>query len=104
MSPGRTPATKNQRDRSGTRDRFKLELRRSAGPGLLYVLLVIGGLATAADHISQQTGTKPWDSYKVYRTSFTHVKGVIPGSASLRIAGVEVGTVTGASLVGGHPV
>ena len=104
MSPGPTPATKTQRDRSGTRDRFKLELRRSAGPGLLYLLLVIGGLATAADIISNLTGTKPWDSYKVYRASFTDVKGVIPGSTSLRIAGVEVGTVTGANLVGGHPV
>jgi virulence factor Mce-like protein len=104
MSPGPTPATKTQRDRSGTRDRFKLELRRSAGPGLLYVLLLIGGLATAADIISNLTGTKPWDSYNVYRASFTDVKGVIPGSTSLRIAGVEVGTVTGANLVGAHPV
>jgi virulence factor Mce-like protein len=99
-----TPATKTRHDRSGTRDRLKLELKRAAGPGLLYALLVIAGLGTAADIISNLTGTKPWVSYKIYRASFTDVKGIIPGSTSLRIAGVEVGTVTGASLLDGHPV
>jgi virulence factor Mce-like protein len=99
-----TPATKTRHEGSGTRDRLKLELRRAAGPGLLYILLVIAGLATAADIIGNLTGTKPWVSYKVYRASFSDVKGVIPGSTSLRIAGVDVGTVTGAKLVGGRPV
>ncbi|HWF53908.1 MAG TPA: MlaD family protein [Solirubrobacteraceae bacterium] len=101
MSP---KATRRPKQSSATRDRLKLELKRAAGPGLLYVVLVIAGLATAADIISNLTGTKPWESYKVYRAAFTDVKGVIPGSTSLRIAGVEVGTVTGATLVDGRPV
>jgi ABC-type transporter Mla subunit MlaD len=89
---------------SAARDRLKLELRRSAGPGLLYVLLVIAGLLVAADIISNLSGTKPWDSYTQYRVAFTDVKGVLPGSTTLRIAGVDVGTVTGAGLVDGRPV
>jgi virulence factor Mce-like protein len=97
-------ATRRSRSSSATRDRIKLELKRAAGPGLLYVVLVIAGIATAADIISNLTGTKPWNSYAQYRAAFTDVKGVIPGSTSLRIAGVEVGTVTGANLVDGRPV
>jgi phospholipid/cholesterol/gamma-HCH transport system substrate-binding protein len=96
-------APKKQHD-SATRDRLKLELKRAAAPGLLYILLVIAGIATAADIVGNLTGTKPWDSSGVYRASFTDVKGIIPGSTSLRIAGVNVGTVTGANLVNGHPV
>jgi ABC-type transporter Mla subunit MlaD len=90
--------------RSGARDRLKLELKRAAGPSLLYVLLIIAGLLTAADIISNLAGTKPWNSYTRYRVAFTDVKGVIPGSTTLRIAGVEVGTVTASQLVNGRPV
>jgi ABC-type transporter Mla subunit MlaD len=89
---------------SATRDRLKLEIKRAAGPGLLYVLLIIAGVLTAADIISNLAGTKPWNSYAKYRVAFANVKGVIPGSATLRIAGVEVGTVTGSEVVGGRPV
>jgi ABC-type transporter Mla subunit MlaD len=90
--------------RSGTRDRLKLELKRAAGPGLLYVLLIIAGLLTAADILSNLAGTKPWKSYTKYRVAFSNAKGVIPGSTTLRIAGVDVGTVTGTELVNGRPV
>jgi ABC-type transporter Mla subunit MlaD len=90
--------------RSATRDRLKLELKRAAGPGLLYGLLIIAGLLTAADIISNLAGTKPWNSYTKYRVAFTDVKGVIPGSTTLRIAGVDVGTITGSGLAGGRPV
>jgi virulence factor Mce-like protein len=99
-----TPATGSRRQGSGTRDRLKLELRRAARPGLLYLLLVIAGVATAADIVSNLTGTKAWVSYKQYRAAFSDVKGVIPGSTPLRIAGVDVGTVTGAKLIAGRPV
>jgi ABC-type transporter Mla subunit MlaD len=68
------------------------------------MLLIIAGLGTAADIISNLAGTKPWNSYAKYRVAFANVKGVIPGSATLRIAGVEVGTVTGSELVGSRPV
>jgi virulence factor Mce-like protein len=89
---------------SAARDRIKLELKRAAGPGLLYVLLVIAGLLVAADIISNLAGTKPWDSYTKYRVAFTDAKGIIPGSTTVRIAGVNVGTVTGSQLVDGRPV
>jgi ABC-type transporter Mla subunit MlaD len=89
---------------SATRDRLKLEIKRAAGPGLLYVLLIIAGLLTAADIISNLAGIKPWKSYAKYRVAFADVKGVIPGSTTLRLAGVEVGTVTGSKLVNGRPV
>lgn len=90
--------------RSATRDRLKLEIKRAAGPGLLYVLLIVAGLLTAADIIGNLAGTKPWNSYSKYRVAFANVKGVIPGSTTLRIAGVEVGTVTGAVVAGDRPV
>jgi phospholipid/cholesterol/gamma-HCH transport system substrate-binding protein len=89
---------------SATRDRLKLELKRAAGPGLLYVLLIVAGLLTAADIISNLAGVKPWRSYTKYQVAFADVKGVIPGSTTLRLAGVEVGTVTGAKLENGRPV
>ena len=66
-----SPATSKQEAHSATRDRLKLELKRAAAPGLLYVLLVIAGIAVAADIIGNLTGTKPWNSYTVYRASFT---------------------------------
>jgi ABC-type transporter Mla subunit MlaD len=90
--------------RSATRDRLKLELKRASGPGLLYVLLIIAGLLVAADIVSNLSGTKPWQSYAKYQVAFTDVKGVLPGSTTLRIAGVDVGTVTGSQLVDGRPV
>lgn len=89
---------------SAARDRLKLELKRAAGPGVLYILLVIGGLLVGAYIISNLTGTKPWDSYATYRVAFTDVKGVQAGSTPVRIAGVNVGTVTGDKLVDGRPV
>ena len=90
--------------RSATRDRLKLEVKRAAGPGLLYVLLIIAGLLTAADIIGNLAGTKPWNSYSKYRVAFANVKGVIPGSTTLRIAGVDAGTVTGSEVAGRRPV
>ena len=89
---------------SATRDRLKLEIKRAAGPGLLYVLLVIGGLLTAADIIGNLSGAKPWISYTPYRVAFTDVKGVQPGTTPLRLAGVEVGNISAASIHGGRPV
>jgi ABC-type transporter Mla subunit MlaD len=89
---------------SATSDRLKLELKRAARPGLLYVLLVIAGLLIGANIVGNLAGTKPWDSYTTYRVAFSDVKGVIPGSTTLRIAGVNVGTITGSELVSGRPV
>lgn len=90
--------------RSATRDRLKLELKRASGPALLYVLLAVAGLLTAADIISNLAGTKPWDSYAKYKVAFTDVQGVLPGSTTLRIAGINVGTITGSQIINGRAV
>ena len=57
---------------------------------LLYLLLIIGGLLVAADILGNLSGSKPWISYTKYRVAFADVKGVIPGSTTVRIAGVDV--------------
>src|SRR5581483_2440718 len=46
----------------------------------------------------------PWDSYTTYQAAFTNVKGVQAGSTSVRLAGVEVGSVASARIVNGRPV
>ncbi len=95
-------ATSRQRRRAD-RDRFALEMKRASGPFFLYVLLVIGGMLTAADIISHLTGTKPWDAYTQYQVAFSDVKGVA-SATSLREAGIEVGDVAGSRIVGNHAV
>ena len=85
-------------------DRIKLELKRSAGPFFLYVLLCIAGLLTAADIIKNLAGNKPWISYTSYRAAFTDAKNVVPGEVELKIAGVNVGSIAGSQLVRGQPV
>ena len=89
---------------SAGRDRLKLELKRSAAPFFLFVLLCVAGLLTAADIINSLAGNKPWKSYTSYRAAFTDVKNVIPGDVPLKIAGVTVGSIASSQLVGGQPV
>jgi ABC-type transporter Mla subunit MlaD len=90
--------------RSAGRDRLKLELKRSAAPFFLYVLLGVAGLLTAADIINSLAGNKPWIGYTAYRAAFTDVKNVIPGDVELKIAGVKVGSIANSQLVNGQPV
>jgi virulence factor Mce-like protein len=85
-------------------DRLKLELKRAAGPGLLYILLVMAGLATGADIIRNLAGDKPWISYKSYKIAFSDVKGVVPGRVELRLAGVKAGSITNSQIVNGQAV
>ena len=88
---------------SGSTDRMKLELKRSAAPFFLYVLLCIVGLLTAADIVKNLAGNKPWISYSSYRAAFTDAKNVIPGEVALKIAGVNVGSIADSRLVNGEP-
>jgi len=90
--------------RSASRDRVKLELKRSAAPFFLYVLLCVVGVVVAADIVNDLAGNKPWISYTPYRVAFTDVKGVIPGDVELKIAGVDVGSIANSELVNGQPV
>jgi ABC-type transporter Mla subunit MlaD len=83
---------------------MKLELKRSAGPFFLFVVLCVAGLLTAADIIKNLAGNKPWISYSSYRVTVTDAKNVIPGEVELKIAGVDVGSIAGSQLVHGEPV
>jgi virulence factor Mce-like protein len=85
-------------------DRLRLEVKRASGPFLLYALLVIAGLATAADIVRNLAGDKPWIDYKAYRVAFTDTKGVVPGRAELRLAGVKAGSIKKSELVNGKAV
>jgi ABC-type transporter Mla subunit MlaD len=90
--------------RSASRDRLKLELKRASGPFLLFVLLCVAGLLTAADIIRNLAADKPWIDYASYRIAFTDVKNVVPGQVELRLAGVKVGSIASSRLVAGKPV
>ena len=90
--------------RSAGTDRLKLELKRSAAPFFLFVLLCIAGIATGVDIVNDLAGNKPWISYTPYRAAFTDAKNVIPGDVELKIAGVDVGSIAKSELVNGRPV
>jgi ABC-type transporter Mla subunit MlaD len=85
-------------------DRLRLEVKRASGPFLLFALLVIVGLATAADIMRNLAGDKPWVGYKPYRVAFRDTKGVVPSRAELRLAGVKAGSIKKSQLVNGQAV
>ncbi|MCK9250610.1 MAG: MlaD family protein [Solirubrobacteraceae bacterium] len=93
----------NDADRAGF-DRIALELKRSAKPALLFLLLIVGGIATAAYVVKNLAGDKPWVDYVQYKVRFDNVEGVVPGRHELRIAGVKAGSIKGSELVDGKPV
>lgn len=88
----------------GNLDRVKLELRRSIGPAVLFVLLVVGGVLTAANIIRNLAGDKPWVDYRQYQVAVENAKGVTPGRVELRIAGVKAGSIKQARVIDGRPV
>jgi virulence factor Mce-like protein len=90
--------------RSAGRDRVMLELRRSTGPGILFLLLIVAGVFTAVFIVRNLAGDKPWVSYATYKVGFDNVKGIVPGRVELRIAGVKAGSVANTELVKGQAV
>ncbi|MGE4425242.1 MAG: MlaD family protein [Solirubrobacteraceae bacterium] len=93
----------NDGERAGF-DRIALELKRSAKPAMLFLLLIAGGIATAAYVVKNLAGDKPWVEYVQYKARFDNVEGVVPGRHELRIAGVKAGSIKGSELVDGKPV
>ena len=85
-------------------DRFKLEVRRSLRPFLLYVLLAFSGLVAFLVIAHNLTFQRPWTPYRTLRADFSDVKGIVPGKHQVRISGVEAGVVSKSEIVGGHPV
>ncbi|WP_026909853.1 MlaD family protein [Patulibacter minatonensis] len=92
------------RSSSAGRDRIILELKRAAGPTLLFVLLIFAGIFAAVQVVTNLAGDKPWVSYKPYKVGFESVKGITPGRVELRIAGVKAGSVKDTELKDGRAV
>ncbi|MEV4423288.1 MlaD family protein [Patulibacter sp. NPDC049589] len=90
--------------RSAGRDRLILELRRSVGPAILFLLLILAGVFAGVTVIRNLAGDKPWVSYASYKVGFDNVKGVVPGRAELRIAGIKAGSVSSSKLENGQAV
>ncbi len=90
--------------RSAGRDRLMLELRRSTGPAILFLVLILAGVFTAVYIVKNLAGDKPWVSYAQYKVAFDNVKGIVPGRVELRIAGVKAGSVANTELVKGQAV
>jgi virulence factor Mce-like protein len=92
------------RRRSAGRDRLMLELRRSTGPAILFLVLILAGIFTAVMVVRNLAGDKPWVDYASYKVGFDNVEGVVPGRHELRIAGVKAGSIKSSKLEGGRPV
>jgi virulence factor Mce-like protein len=84
--------------------RLALELRRSIRPLALYLFLIAAGLLSAGIIFKNQTFQKPWEHYRQVRASFDDVKGVVPGSQQVRIAGVPVGVIKKVDLDRGRAI
>jgi len=89
---------------SASWDRVKLELKRAAGPFLLFCLLMVAGIFVGADIMRNLAGDKPWVKYKEYRVAFSDTKGVVPSRVELRLAGVKAGSIKKNDLVDGQAV
>jgi virulence factor Mce-like protein len=85
-------------------DRLKLELRRASRPFGMYVLMAVLAVATAVILANNLTFQRPWDSYETVHAAFSDVKGIVPSKDPVRISGVNVGVVSGASVNGGEAV
>lgn len=85
-------------------DRLKLELRRASKPLALYVVTVVLAITVALVLANNLTFQRPWESYETVRAAFSDVKGIVPGKDPVRISGVNVGVVSGASLSRGQAV
>lgn len=89
---------------SAGRERVMLELKRSIGPALLFLALILAGIFAAVQVVRNLAGDKPWVNYATYKVGFESVKGITPGRVELRIAGVKAGSVKNTELVNGRAV
>lgn len=83
---------------------LRLELRRSGKSLALFAFLIAAGIVSAGIILKNQTFQKPWESYRTVRAEFDDVKGVVPGSQQVRIAGVPVGVVKDIDLDEGRAI
>src|SRR3954451_49744 len=81
-----------------SRERLRLELRRSARPFVVWLALVVLGLVGIGGLLSRLQVAWPWkDQYHV-RLAVDDAKGVVPGNTEVRLAGVVVARVEGVQL------
>jgi virulence factor Mce-like protein len=86
-------------------DRLKLEIRRARVPAVQYLFVLACAIFVAAIIFKNQLYDRPWESKRTYEVQFDDVKGVTPGKQHVRMAGVDVGLVTGSKLgADGKPV
>lgn len=87
-----------------TRDRLKLELRRSRRPAIVFAgLLVIA--AGAAFLLAKNANVfYPWQDPYVMRFAVDNAKGISAPNQEVRLAGVRVGNVSAVELADGQPV
>jgi ABC-type transporter Mla subunit MlaD len=86
-----------------TRERLALELRRARTPFVLWIALLAGAVLAFALLLTQLHLPAPWASTYGFHLAAADVTGLQPGN-EVRIAGVEVGHVTGVGLHNGAPV
>src|SRR5437764_12697710 len=76
-----------------SRERLRLELRRSARPFVAWLALVVLGLAGLGGLLSRLQVAWPWKAQYHVRVAVDDAKGVVPGNTEVRISGVVVGKV-----------
>jgi virulence factor Mce-like protein len=86
-----------------TRERLRLEVKRSRTPFILLLALLTGALLSFALLLTKLHLPAPWASTYQLHVAAADVTGVQPGN-EVRIAGVQVGHVTSVSLNDGTPV
>lgn len=93
------------REASGlTRDRLRLELRRSSRPFLIVLAATLVALGCAAILLRNLDVSWPFaDSYD-FQVAVDDAKGIVPGQQEVRLAGVPVGRIDAVDLVDGRPV
>jgi virulence factor Mce-like protein len=103
VSAGERSGVRDRISEGLTRERLALELRRARVPFVLWLALLAGALVALALLLTRLHLPAPWASTYHFKVAAADVTGVQPGN-EVRIAGVEVGHVTGINLKNGRPV
>jgi ABC-type transporter Mla subunit MlaD len=86
-----------------TRERLRLEVRRARRPFMWWILLIVGALMAFVLLLAELHLPAPWQPQYTIQIAAPDVTGV-QANDEVRIAGVEVGHVTGIRLVRDVPV
>lgn len=85
-------------------ERLALELRRARRPFGVLLAAAAVALVTTAIMVTSQRNESPFAHNFRFRAVADDVKGIVPGKNPVRIAGVEVGVISGVALEHGRPV